>query len=573
MSRQSLRLRTTLVPVAVAAVTSAAVAFAAPEIGALPALGAGLLGVAAVAGAIWFLLAPLAKWGRVSHAIVANDGDASDFPKATGELHAIAEAFRKVERSREDLSERCQSDLDAMTAALSTLIDTRSTPVPPALVSPFPQQRIKLQTAFDDVSKDLQTGRQRLNLAMRVFNSLPDSVITVDVAGGIRFLNQTAEKLFGVQSAAIMRKPFGNLFAAPDAVARAGGDPERVVAGPDEATNWVCDGANGTVVVRTANNVYLELAGLTTQKGMRDALVCVVGRTLTEAMGREPADRMVIRANSSRQILDRYLGESEEPLRQIAAQFRLLVGDAKQSGLRDSMLPKLNTAGIGLKKLETYHTIAHWFRSLLWSNELEPTSSEFMAVEIANLVADRLQARLRSRGNSLKIIDQGGWLYADAEYLEVALLGVLLHACDATTNNQIELRIRKLPVDEDRATPHTEFQVLDAGPALTPDMLATLAQPFGSSAQSPLDQFAGIDGHPMGLVVADRLAPKMGGELRLEPNAGGQLRVWLTVPTRIGVELPANAIATVAPGALDISPYEEMVIGWRLGVPAGAPPA
>jgi hypothetical protein len=121
--------------------------------------------------------------------------------------------------------------------------------------------------------------------------------------------------------------------------------------------------------------------------------------------------------------MDLFLQEVSEPLSKLSAQLRLLTGDAKQSGQRAAMLTRLTAAEQCTRGLETYHTLVHWYRQAVWQGLGDPTPSEFMPAEIATLVAGKLAARLQARGNGLKVVDNGGWMFADPDRLEAALMG------------------------------------------------------------------------------------------------------------------------------------------------------
>ncbi|QJW97814.1 PAS domain-containing sensor histidine kinase [Frigoriglobus tundricola] len=480
--------------------------------------------------------------------------------------------MRDGDRREAELADTYQADLAAVAVAAAALGDAKSAPAAPALADRYPDHADRVRAGFADAAKEIAGLRNRLASALRILNGLPDAVVVTDAAGSPRYLNQAAEGMFGTTLASAAGKPIVALLADPIAPDAAGADPDRPVTGSGEVLDWIRAGAAGSVVVRTAAPALVELTGAVSKKGARDALVCLVGRDLTVARVREAEERAGVRANATRCLLERYLAETDEPLRQVAAQLRLLIGDAKQSGQRDAMLAKLTAAGRGLRTIDTFHALAQSFRNLVWTKLPEATPSEFMAVEVPNAVGQRLAGRLKARGNNLKVTDQGGWLYADFERVEVALLGALSHACDATQNAQIEVRIRRLGVSAQAPEPATEFHIPDAGPVLTAAMLDVIENPFGHRAPAPLDRFEGVGGHPIGLVVAAWMAGALGGGLRIEADPSGQLGLRLVVPTRLAGGPPAT-VAAAAPGALDVAPHEETVAGWRLGAPVAQLPA
>ncbi|MGL6097534.1 MAG: PAS domain-containing protein, partial [Fimbriiglobus sp.] len=467
-----------------------------------------------------------------------------------------------------------QIDLTVIADSLSRLGDPRATiPSTPNLSAPFPEAVKRAAGGFDAVARDLGTSRQRLNWMVRVLAALPDPVIVADGTGAPRYLNPAAEKLFGITTAAAGKGTLPGLIAATPMTPDAGEDPAMFVAGATEFVEWMRRGAIGFLVVRSASGQLVELAAAISGKATREGLICLIARDANAEPGRIASDRALVRATAVRGQLDLFLRESSEPLSKLNAQLRLLTGDAKQSGQRDAMLGRLTGAEQALRNLETYHMLAYWYRLAVWQNLGDSTPSEFMPSEVTGLVSGKLAARLKARGNALKVVDQGGWMFADADRLEAALTGLVTHASDASSNLQFELRIGRLPVSPQQPTPMTEFYLPDAGPMIAAGELAVVDRPFGSLAPPPIDRFADVGGCPLGLVVAHHLARSADGRLVLEAGPAGQLAIRLMIPTRRGDTGPVVTVAAAAPGALDVAPAGETVSGWRLGVPAAQSPA
>ncbi|MFO0801397.1 MAG: hypothetical protein U0804_28355 [Gemmataceae bacterium] len=577
-SRNLLRLRSALAAAGFTTLAATASAFLTLEVGAAAAAGAGLAVAAAAGAAAWAVLAPLARLSAAAQDVADGRLAAADFPAGNGELVAVAAAVRALDaRLAEsaahaaDLGAAYRNDLTAVAASVAGLADPAATPATPSLAGRHPAQADAVRAALHEAGKEVAGLRQRLGTAVRIINALPTALVVTDPAGQPRYLNPVAERVLGTTQAAALGKPLTTFLADPPPPGATGVDPDVRVAGAAELAAWVQGGAVSPLVVRTAADLLVEFTGSVSRKSPRDVLVCLVGRELTAARQAEAEDRAAVRGNATRQLLDRYLEETDESLRQVAAQLRLLAGDAKQSGQRDALLGKLAAAGQGLRRLETYQVLARGFRDLIWTGLPAPTPSEFMAVEVVNAAGDRLAGRFKARGNSLKVIDQGGWLYADADRIEAALLGLLTHACDAVANARVEVQVRRHGVSADRAEAATEFYIPDAGPVPPAAALAVVEHPFGALAPAPLDRFDGVGGCPLGLVVGFWMASALDGQLAIETQAG-VLGLRLTVPTRV-TGGPPLTVATAAPGALEVAPAEETVAGWRLGVPTAQLPA
>jgi signal transduction histidine kinase len=274
--------------------------------------------------------------------------------------------------------------------------------------------------------------------------------------------------------------------------------------------------------------------------------------------------REVVRTEVARQLVGRWVHEADAPLRQIAAQARLLLGDAKQSTRRDVMVPRINGLIEQVKRLDVFTGTVAWWNRLNWGEPVATTPSEVLAADLLGVVQSRLAARLRERNNSLQIGDEGAWLFVDADRLEATLVGILTHACEAVHGSPIEVRLRRLSAASTRGEPVMEFLVLDAGPALTPEMQEMVNKPFGGCRPPSLDTFTDVGGFPLGLIVAHALARTLGGRVDFESDPAGRLTIRLRVPTRqTGSTFEAGAVGEGAP-------YEETVAGWRLGRQASA---
>ena len=565
------RFRTTLVTVLSAGTISLIVAVLSPEIGSVAAAATGCLGAALAGGVAWIVLAPITRLSALAAEVASGQREPQTLPEGRGELVGFTAAIQAIEAKRSELSAQYQVDLTVVADALAKLADARNTPELPPLVSPFPGSRETLKTHWESTVRELVATRQRVAWATRVLATLPDAIAIADGTGALRYVNPSAEKLFGCASSP--RGSAMTLFGDSGSRPNTGTDPAFAIAERAQVIEWLRAGASGKLVTRSANGRLVEVCASVPPRQTRDAVLVITARDVSDTWDAVQTDRPVIRANATRQLLDRYLTESSEPLISLAAQLRLLSGDAKQSGMRDAMTAKVSAAQHSLRRLETYHTLMQWFRTAVWSELPEPTPSEFMPAEVVTAVGDKLATRFKMRGNALKVVDQGGWMFADLDRLDTALTGLLLHASEATANTQLELRITRLPVALERPIPFTEFYLPDAGPVISPEELAVVERPFGGAAPSSLDQFEGIGGFPLGLVVAARLATGLDGELHLETGTAGQLGVRLIVPTRRAVDGPTMTVAAIAPGALDVAPTEETVAGWRLGAPAPQMPA
>lgn len=553
---------------------------AAHEAGGLIVAGiVGVLAVLGVAGIVWWLLAPLARLASEFATVADGSRSPADLTEGPGDLASVVVAAKELERQRSefeqlraDLTSAYLSDLGSIADALGSLADSKATPAVPTLVAPFPESVNAFQGKFSDATRSLTQTRQRLDWATRILSGLPDAVVVTDGNGIPRYLNAAAEKMFGVSATVAARSPVTALLRDVETDAGTGDDPPYSAISTAAVGDWLKKGATGSVTAGVRPDGFAEVRATVPSKGAGGAGYFVF-RDVTAARSAEPVIRATVRANATRRALDRYLAEVTEPIAVLGAQLRLLAGDAKHSAQKSEMLPRLTAAREALQRLETHHDIARWFRSGAW-NELPPVSyAEVSPAEITQTVAARLAVRLKARGNEVKIPENSGWVVTDPERLEVALLGLLTHAADAAFNTRIELRVNRTPPTVDRQTGTTELHLTDLGQAPQAGQLDVVSRPFGATGPAQLDRFDTIGGNPLGLVVAARMAPTLGGILSLESGADGRLSARLLIPTRPAGESSSPSVASATPGAFDVAPPDEVVSGWRLGVPNPQLPA
>lgn len=525
------------------------------------AIGAGLwaAALAAAAGAVALVTAPVAKLAATAAKLPSEEPvDVPAVPK--GELLDVGRALTDMQNQYFNVSESFNQTLQTLTKAVQSFNEPTLPAAPPELATPFPETQQALTTALQEHGKQLVLLRQRLAMAMRTLQGVPHPVLALDARGVIRYMNQAAEKRFEYPNASWQRKTINTLLGVPPTE---GFDPP--LATPDGVTKWLQGGARGACHIMAVSSkrqrfpMILEaLPGVTPA----DGLLVVVARELQPVMDRERDLLVGARARTATQWLHHVVQETEEHLKALAAQLRLLTMDAKQAGQRETMLPKVNTSAIHLHQLTAHNQLLHWAYRVLTEQLPVPLPAEFMPGDVAKNLQTQLAGRLKARKNTLKIMDCGAWVYGDEEWLHALLLGLLTHACLATADNEIKLTIAPAAATDGESFGQLELRIDDVGPALTSEMLQEVVQPFGDRRDPHWHGFPGVGGCPLGLIVAYRLAPALGGELTIDASPAGQAVLRFRMPTRLG-----DTSAAVAPALSDIGAAlpEETVAGWRMG--------
>ncbi len=122
-------------------------------------------------------------------------------------------------------------------------------------------------------------------------------------------------------------------------------------------------------------------------------------------------------------------------------------------------------------------------------------------------------------------------LYGDSGRVRQVLANFVSNAVKYSDPGEILLRASRL----DLGAPMLRLAVADRGPRVPPAQAALLFQPFtrlaGAAApDATVNDAAAPSGAGLGLVICERLARVMGGEVGLAAGAAGGNEFWLTVP-------------------------------------------
>jgi signal transduction histidine kinase len=85
----------------------------------------------------------------------------------------------------------------------------------------------------------------------------------------------------------------------------------------------------------------------------------------------------------------------------------------------------------------------------------------------------------------------------------------------------------RVELDTDQAKQRLHIRVLDRGPGVAEQDLQTIFQPFFRSTDTPKD----VEGHGLGLAIAQQVVHTHGGTLTASNREGGGLCVQITLPT------------------------------------------
>ncbi len=558
-SLQSRLLLSSLIPLAVGGVTAlvSLSVLASPE-SLIPLVIAGVISSGACAATTRLLTQRLAQ---LAHTCQQSPSDVSAFEAFTthnDEISHISRAIADCEKRYKDSVDRCRLVLENVHSNLGKLSDGVAIPDLPSDRAAVDEVR-EIHVTFQDAAKKIGVIRQRLAIVVRIVQELPTPIMAVDTNGTLRYLNTAAEKLLGQTSAQTARKPLPTLIAKPAHETDPWGRPILDSAG---ITQWLQNNDAKEVITELKRPDGLTRVALCAKQlsGSSDKSVYIVARDLTEEVHRLELDRVQTRELTLRASWDSFVRAGGETVDAILACTRLLASDAKQSSGRAVMIPRITAIRQSTSHLEAYLRSLRWLNQALAGQLPEPMESELLAVEPIRAAIDQMSAKLKARNLTVNITDQGGWIYADEEWIKTLFLGILLHSTEATEQGVIGIHLNRLAASESGNAEQLEFKIYDAGPALSPDEIDQLACPFGGS---DLPSFLKSNSHGFipGLILARQLAEKMGGHIDFATSPSGKLFIRV----RLAARITKHAIPRLTSDHADLTPIEELVIGWKLG--------
>jgi signal transduction histidine kinase/DNA-binding response OmpR family regulator len=191
--------------------------------------------------------------------------------------------------------------------------------------------------------------------------------------------------------------------------------------------------------------------------------------------------------------------------------------------------------------------------SKIEADKLEVEALQFSPIQVLADIKSLMRVRARSKGLSLEIEFAGSipkTITSDPTRLRQILVNLVGNAIKFTKNGGVRVVVRLVPpaVDECREPLDTkvQFDVIDSGIGLTQEQIATLFQAFSQADTSTTRKFGGTG---LGLMISQRLAGMLGGDITVESSLGKGSLFRATVATG-----PLDGIAMLA------NPLEESVI-------------
>lgn len=481
-------------------------------------------------------------------------------------LHSILRVIKELTEINNSANEGHRATLLTWQKVLQQFQDPNCpAAVAVALETPFPEEENKLLRLVDDFGKQLFAIRQRMALAMRVLNQVPVGIAAIDSRGVCRYMNAALERLLGLkQQSQWQRQHFARYIPEQIPTEQSWHNPEEQPLPAARVSTWLEENKGGScptyLVTEAKELIPVELILATPGQGEGLSVLVVydlrpVKQMLTERLA---TDRMI----NFGYFIRNYISEVEPAVAKVISQGRLIMAEVKQTPQRSSLVPKMQALLSEANQLESIQLLNRFLYFLNESALPEAVKTEFELGDVARLVKDSLSPLLRARNLDLEIADQAGWLYGDEDRISAIFVGMMYHAIRATQDQELSLKLtRSLEAAPDGST-YLEATLSPAGPLLNPEHLSLIREPFGGLTPRNLWSFDELNGSPIGLLVAERLAAAVGGELDLRASSAGRLMVVLRLPSRLsnGREYANEAEDEVTKLAL-----AETCGGWRLG--------
>lgn len=185
---------------------------------------------------------------------------------------------------------------------------------------------------------------------------------------------------------------------------------------------------------------------------------------------------------------------------------------------------------LGPKELETAEVIARSARVLgqiindildfakIESGKVELEKVVFVLPDLTAQLLETFGFQAREKGLDLKLhmdADLPEFVVGDPGRLRQILVNLLANALKFTEKGQVDLEVRRAPLDGKRHG--VTFKVRDTGVGIPADRLEAIFRPFVQADPSITRKYGGTG---LGLNIAATLAGKMGGQLEVESQEG-----------------------------------------------------
>ena len=398
-----------------------------------------------------------------------------------------------------------------------------------------------LAESFQAMTRSLRETTVSKSFVDDIITSMADSLVVLDVQGGVRTANRATLRLLDYEEATFLTLHARDFVA--DLEVLKGLTDKRAV-----------NNLETTYVARDGRRIPVSFSGslMMDPRGRFQGLVCVA-QDITARKRAEEELRIAKEAAEQASLakstfLANMSHELRTPLNAILGYGEMLQEEARDLG-QDYMitdLRKIHAAGKHLLNL---------INDILDLSKIEAGKMELFleSAEIAPLVRDvvtTIQPLVEKRDNALEIRcpDSLGSMRCDVTKLRQALFNLLSNACKFTDRGTITLTVSRGP---GRGREEISFAVEDTGIGMTPEQLGKLFQAFSQADASTTRKYGGTG---LGLAISRKFCQMMGGEIEVESQHGKGTTFTVRLPAL--VRDPKQPLGGLADSEVTIVPDE-----------------
>ena len=384
--------------------------------------------------------------------------------------------------------------------------------------------------AFQDITERTAAEarlREQMNFNQTLLNAIPNPVFFKGTDTRYLGCNPAFEVFLGLTADHIINKTASDL-APPELAARY------------QAQDLELLGRGGTQVYEAQVNTTMGLRDVvfhkstfTNAKGELAGLAGVIV-DITEIREAQHQAEAANQAKSA--FLANMSHEIRTPMNAIMGLTHLIKRDAA-SERQKTQLDKINSAAQHL--LDIINDILDFSKIEAGRMSVDPTDFDVdrMISHVCDMVSDRAEAKGLELVADIAALPPN--LYGDGMRLGQVLLNFAGNAVKFTEKGSVVIRghvVRELD-----SIVWLRFEVKDTGIGLTPEQQGKLFQAFSQADVSTTRQFGGTG---LGLVISQRLARMMGGEVGVDSVAGQGSTFWVEVPLKRATGAAAVALHT-----------------------------
>ncbi len=396
---------------------------------------------------------------------------------------------------------------------------------------------MQLEKEVEKRTRDLMASEAEIRV---ILDTAPDGIITFDRNGLIQSCNRVASKMFGYEDDQVIGLHASMLLGK--AVMWVVGDANqkkpassRVKCVDHEFMARRLDGQQ--FPVHFAVSSALMESGPMYTVIMRD----VSDLKETEQLIRLQTERLTAMNKAKSEFLANMSHEIRTPMTAILGYAEILRSGNAHSEQTEAIDTILRNGNFLLEIINDILDL-----SKIESGKIEVENIEVAPVQIVQDVADLMKVRAAPKNLSLDVEFRGpipDTIHSDPTRLRQILVNLTGNAIKFTENGGVKIIAELLVADPQQ--PELQFEIVDTGIGIRPDLIDKLFHPFAQADSSTTRKFGGSG---LGLAICHRLTEMLGGTIEVEssPGSGSTFRFTVATGDLTGIRLRENPDVTIA---------------------------